>query len=310
MYDFIHLSLVGGITLLDPAVPLGTTSELLADADWEAAAMVAVLSLAIGGAVIWEGFDHYQTSRLVKNTATERVRSMAVGRTELNGAARPYEGTFPRPFTEGECIYGKYRVKERVKKEDDDGEMKTVWESIAVGSFAERMVLEDETGAVILENPPMGYSGKMCTTKTQGKLANLFEDTFLGDWLNLGPDAQTARFLEEHDIPLTSGNRRQYEQKVVPDGTELYVLGQATRRSDDTDEAILDQLHERHETFADELIIERDSGSGEYIVTSQDEDEVSRTQLMKAMGTIATGILCVAFGAGMLGVALQNYGVL
>lgn len=292
------------------SVVLQSSGDLLGDADWEGTAFLGVAFLALGAVAIKLGFDQYQTSQLVKNTAPERIRSVAVGRTELNGAARQYDTTYPQPFTGGECIYGRYRVREQVQEEDSDGETKHVWEPIATGQFGDRLVLEDDTGAIILDNPPVEYSSEMCTTKTQGKLDNLFEDTILGDWFNLGPDEQTARFLDEQGIPLTSSNRRQYEQKVVLPETELYVLGQAVRRDDETDEAILDDIAKRHETFMNDLIVERDEGSGEYIVTAKDEESLSRARLLKAMGMVATGVFCIAFGAAMLGVTLQNLGYL
>jgi len=305
--DLSTSSLVAALARLG-STPLQSSGDVLGDADWEGTAFLGVACLALGAVAIKLGFDQYQTSQLVKNTAPERVRSVAVGRTELNGAARQYDRTYPQPFTAGECVYGRYRVKERVKEEDDDGETKNVWDSIATGQFGERLVLEDETGAIILDTPPVEYSSEMSTTKTQGKLDNLFEDTILGDWFDLGPDEQTARFLGEQGIPLTSSNRRQYEQEVISPGTELYALGQAVRRGDETDEAILDDLATRHETFIEDLVIERDEGSGEYIVSGNEEETLSRTRLLKAVGMVSAGLLCIVFGAAMLGVTLQNVG--
>lgn len=307
MYGTVHSLFVGVPIAIDSPVPLEASGEFLADADWEAAAVFAAGFMLVGLILVKQGFDKYRTSGLIKNTATERVRSMAVGRTELNGEARAYDQTYPQPFTAGECVYGRYRIRERVKKETKDDETETVWESIAFGRFTDRMVVEDETGAVILERPSVGVS----TTKTQGRVANLLEDTVLGDWFDLGPDEQTATFLEENDIPRTSSNRRRYEQTVVPPGTDLYVLGQATPREDDADEDdVVDRLQERHETFVDDLVIERDDGSGEYIVTTKDEGEIARTHLLKAVGTMCTGLFVAAIGAWMLGLALQNYGAM
>jgi len=41
--------------------------------------------------LIYKGTDKYRKYALVRNTATERIRSMALGRTELEGVARPAE---------------------------------------------------------------------------------------------------------------------------------------------------------------------------------------------------------------------------
>jgi len=139
MYEQIPTLLIDGVLQFAPVVLLESSSELLADADWEGVAMFGLFGLLVGAVVIHQGFDKYRNSRIFENTATERIRSMAVGRTELNGAAKPYDGTFPRPFTEGEYIYGEYRVKEYVQREDHDGETEMVWETIARGEPVERL---------------------------------------------------------------------------------------------------------------------------------------------------------------------------
>jgi len=294
-------------TTLDAFVPLQSDEGSLED--WQVMAIAAAMCLLAGVGVLRMGADQYGKSRIVKNTGTEKIRSMAVGRTELNGTARAYDQTYAQPFRKGECVFGTYSVQELVTKQDGDEEKKE-WKTITSGTIGDRIVLEDETGAVIMERPSMTYSGELETRTKQGNLANLFEETFLADWFGLGPNKQTVAFLEENGIAVSSSNRRKYVQKVVPPETDLYVLGQAVRRDDDADAGLIETLHEKYDGFTDTLVIERDDGSGEYIVTDKSEDKMARDQFLKAVAAIGGGIVFMALGAGLLGLSLQGYGLI
>jgi len=308
MIELTLTPLLDGVTAFDGLVPLQNNDDALED--WQAMALVAGLCFPVGLAVIKMGFDRYHSSRIVANTGTERIRSMAVGRTELKGTARQYDRTYAQPFEDGECLLAEYSVQELVTKEDGD-EKKQVWETVTSGTLGDRIVLEDETGAVVVKQPSMTYSRELETRKKQGILANIFEGTFVGDWFGLGPNESTVAFLEERNISLRTNRRRLYEQKVVPSGTELYVLGQATERDDDAeDDAIVERLAGSYDRFLDALVIEGDDGSGEYIVTDKNEGGISRHHLLRALLAIVGGVGFVVLGAVFLGLSLQEYGLI
>ena len=100
------------------------------------------------------GAKQLQTARLIKNTPPEKVRSIALGRTELRGKARDAGVTFDRPFTEGKCLYYSYSVEEKrvTTEKDDDGntKTKTEWKTISSHSLAAPFLLDDDTGEVLV----------------------------------------------------------------------------------------------------------------------------------------------------------------
>lgn len=60
---------------------------------------MSLVVFVFGAVVLYSGFDQWRVKRLVQDTPTEQGRSVAVGRTELRGVAKPTYGTVDRPFT-------------------------------------------------------------------------------------------------------------------------------------------------------------------------------------------------------------------
>ncbi len=295
------------------ALDLLSSNSEFGDEDWHLFLMLSAFFLPFGLVSVKKGADMYNRSRLVKNQATEKVRSVAVGRTELKGAARACEEVYPQPFKEGDCVFARWEIEERVTKEvpGEEDETKTEWETQKSGYLGDDIVLEDDTGAIILKDPPMKFSDEATAQITEGRLSNLFEDTFLTRWFDLKPNEPTQRFLEKQGMPITSDDRRRYTQKVIPPGTELYALGQVVpQEEDDVAEDLLLELEERHENFQENLMMEKDTGSGEYIVSDMSEDELARGKFYRTLILLAGGVLLFAVGAGLLGLAAQDYGLI
>lgn len=280
----------------EPGVPLQEGQDVQ---DWQAALLFAAMCFAVGAVALKLGTDRYRKSRIVKNTSRERIQSMAIGRTELSGTARPSDGTYGEPFGNGEVIFAKWGVSEwREKHPNDDEDDTKTWESIASGRLGTHVVLEDETGAVMLDTPPTGdLSEEMVQTEEVGP--------------GTVPPEKIAEFLESEGISTASSNKRQFRQRVIRDGTELYAFGEARRRDDDSrDEAVIQRLQERHDNFVEELVLGRDSETETYIVSDKDEDEISRGAFARTLAFLLGGVAFTALGAGLLGYGLQLNGLL
>lgn len=267
--------------------------------DWEAAVLFAAMCFAVGAVALKLGADRYRKSRIVKDTPTERIRSLAIGRTEITGTARPYDGTYEEPFGNGEVVFARWRVSEwREKHPNDDEDDTKTWKTVGSGRIGDRIVLEDETGAVTLETPPTG---------------DLSDDLVRTEEVGPGtvPPGKIAEFLESQGISTASSNKRQFRQHVIRDGTELYAFGEVSRRdSDSRKESVVEKLLERHDTFVEELIFSRDSSTEQYIVSDKDEDEISRDASLWTLVFLLGGLAFTALGAGLLAYGLQLNGVL
>jgi hypothetical protein len=82
---------------------------------------------------------------LVEDTPAEKVRSAAVGRTELEGTAKPTAGTITAPFTDEKCLHVSWRVEEL--RGSGDGED---WEAIAAADLSVPFLLDDGTGELLV----------------------------------------------------------------------------------------------------------------------------------------------------------------
>ena len=116
------------------------------------AAQVEVLlfvGLAFVGAlgVIFWGFQTYQFGRIIRDTPTEKVRSLSMGRTEVQGNIIPTTSVYDQPFTEGQCVYYEYKVKEYKEDSDDDGKS---WQTIESNEASEPFYVDDGTGQILV----------------------------------------------------------------------------------------------------------------------------------------------------------------
>lgn len=231
--------------------------------------LVLVFLFGLGLLSIYHGYDEYRAGRLIRDTGTETVRSAAVGRTELEGTATPRGTVLDRPFTEGDCLYASYQIRE--EREDDDGD--TTWATVDHDTWVTDFSLDDGTGAILVEpdvSAKFEISDENSTRISVGK--------------GQPEPPEVAEFLEHgtHVQPTAMYNRR-YVEEVIPPGESVYVLGGAEIRAD---------AEGRDE---DQLVVRRDEGSDRFIVSDMPEDELTSTLSRRAPVLILLGLGMSAF---------------
>lgn len=153
-----------------------TSTEVLLSLLDEEPGLFAVLAffLLAGFAIMAVGGKQFNTGRLIKNTPPEKVRSMAVGRTELHGKVRDAGVTFDQPLTGGKCVYYRYSIQEERewKEKNDDGETETKreWKTVSSHSLAAPFYLDDGTGEVLV----LGNAGANFHISGDNKLSKTF----------------------------------------------------------------------------------------------------------------------------------------
>ena len=264
---------------------------------WMEFAIIAAMCIPVGVVSFKLGLEQYRKSSFVRGTAQVVIEALDEGRAQLSGKARPYETTYDQPFEVGECVYGRWRVRELVPKhrnnQDDD---QYTWETIASGRIGDRIVLEDDTGAIVARRPSMTLSDELHTRQT------VAEDHV--------PSGKVGDFLDAQGISKIGNRRRRYEQRVIPPGTDLLVVGYAWPRTDDEDEAVFETLRETYDGFRDDLVIGRDRETRKYDVTDKSEGQLTRHYLLWTMGFGLGGLVFVGLGAVFLFRAIQEYGLL
>ncbi len=288
------------IPWLVPAVPLSSIQENLAGV-----AIVAGIVL-VGVFVTRSGVDKYRTAKRIMNTPPEKVRSVAVGRTELHGHAREAGTVFDRPFNSGKCLYYSYTVKEQreVETRDEDGnkEKEKKWNTISSHSLAAPFYLEDDTGEMfVLANAGANFviSGDNKWSKTyRGKAPSGLASGF-----STSPDIADAMpdNIDVEDPGLLT--KIQYKLPKIgaePDSLQANLSGSPqrpeTRSSGGKGRLIKTKVSEEvlpvdGETYVyggahirdtdigsneDRLFIASDQGSGEFIISDKSEEEVAK----------------------------------
>ena len=191
--------------------------------------LLLAAGILVGLGMIYYGFRNYRVSRLIKNTPTEKSRSAAVGRTELHGTAVPKEYIFEQPFTDGECLYASYKVREYHEYNDDDKDDE--WKTIFSKTLAPPFYLDDGTGEILVDadaDATFEISDENSTTIRVGKRRSPPQKVqeFLG-----GPDGTPSRNAASTITDVlggvagnltNSGHATQYveQAEAVSDGDE------------------------------------------------------------------------------------------
>lgn len=242
------------------------------------------LFLLVGLLVIYAGFDEWRKKRLIQDTPTEQVRSIAAGRTEIAGTATPTEGTVEQPFAEGECLYADWEIEEH--HHDDDG---SDWHTIDRGEVATPFALDDGTGTVRVA----------ASTDATWEISEEHH-TRIDVGARESPPEEVRSFLETHsetdvgDEGIVFGDRRRYTQEVLPPNEEVYVFGRAAEREDASG------------SNEERLVMERDGGSGRFIISDMTESELTESLSTRAPLFILLGL---AMSVGGLYGVLWSVGV-
>ncbi|MEF8783377.1 MAG: GIDE domain-containing protein [Haloarculaceae archaeon] len=246
--------------------------------------------------LVYDGFNKWQTKRLIQDTPTETIRSMAVGRTELDGVAKSVDDTVEAPFTDEECLHIDWEIEEWRKDTNDDDYH---WETIARGVRSVPFYLDDGTGKVPVratEGDPtyeISDANRWRTTVGRGR----------------SPPTEVREFIQRHDSryddtsffeepvdaltdlvqseEIGSANRkRRYSQTILPDGSSVYLLGSAIPR-------------DSAEGGQDESLLEitRTESLDKLLVSDRSEDELesyySKRGPLEVVGGLALSAICL-----------------
>ena len=287
-----------------------------------------VLAMLCGGFLLglylmYDGYDTWKTLRLMQDTATSKVRSMPVGRVELQGEVVSYGRTFDPPYHETACVYVDWAAKRREKHTDEDGNTHYTWETVASGTRAAPFDLDDGTGRATVrgdidaaefdvddddnrhrvtygrgESPPdevVEFIRRARGNHPSQQQADGEDQE--GDEGLLGEVVDTVTDLAGGSTPLTRTNRkRRYTQRVLPVGNETYVLGGA----EPVEDASMDAGQQ-------DLLEVTDDASTEDLLVADDPEKELRGEYSTAAP--AKGVGGLALSAVTLYLLLSWYAV-
>lgn len=238
----------------------------------------------VGGVFFYKAREQYNKSAQVKNTAKEKIRSVALGRTELKGKARENTQNYDKPFTDGECLYSIWKI-ERKSRDNESGK----WTTISSGTVGSPFLLDDGTGKIIVDindgEPDWEFSEETKDQFRDGLLRRTLYKS--GRYPEFNED-RIKEFAEDNDIELGSSEKR-YTQKYIEEGDEVYVLGETKQIEDVSDNADITKSSDR-------LKIGQDENSGKFIISDKDEQTLSKSFRRKALMYTIGGFIVVMYG--------------
>lgn len=108
--------------------------------------ILAVMGFFAGVSSFYKGFLLLKKKRLIENTPTSKIRSIAMGLVEVYGKVVPYnENLLMSQFSKKKCVYYRYIVEEL-----RGGKSKN-WETIQKSEEAVPFYLQDDTGSVLVD---------------------------------------------------------------------------------------------------------------------------------------------------------------
>ncbi len=254
-------------------------------------------------AIYW-GWKRYRRYMLIRDTPTEKVRSMAVGRTELEGTVRVDGEPMDAPFTDDPCVFASWTIREyRYDSEDDEYE----WQTIASGDDSRDFYLEDETGRVLVRAGKYDTdfdisSDNEVTISVDGSqtpppeirefIHDERDDWDLKQLLDNPLGAITDAISSDGSVGGTSNDRR-YSQTILPIDSHIYLLGRAEPRP-------IDEASDR-QVGANEDLLEMipDSATGLFLISDRKEEKLasyySKMAPVAIFGGLALSAVCLYF---------------
>jgi hypothetical protein len=178
------------------------------DPRWPIAAGMAVVG---GPLLLWRGFHHLRTCRLIENTPTARIRSMAMGLVELNGRVEARSQIFA-PFSGRACAHWQVEIAAR-------GRRRGSWSVIHRNHSGNPFYLEDDTGVAMVF--PQGSD---CRVRygTDEECSGFNLPDVYADYVRENPGAIG---------PLHRLSWLRFRERTLEDGMQVYALGTAMPRS-------------------------------------------------------------------------------
>ena len=173
------------------------------------AACWATAGLVTGPWLYYRGFRTLRTRRLIADTPTARIRSMAMGLVEINGVVEP-RSTQSAPFSDKPCAYWEVDIAIRSRNS---------WRIVHRNQSGSPFYLSDETGVALVY--PHGSHGRI-PFGTEEHCAGLLLPPCYAEYMDAHPSllGRVARF----------GSLR-FRERILEAGQRVYVLGTATPRS-------------------------------------------------------------------------------
>ena len=221
--------------------------------------------------LIW-GLLSFKVKRLIENTPTSKIRSIAMGLVEIYGEVEPSKNNILKsPFSNNDCVYYKYTVEELRQSGKH-----TTWVTIKKGEEKRLFYLKDETGSVLID-----LTGAKIDIPTD----NVFDSS-----LGRDPSETVKQFLSTRNIAwegfLFGVNKTmKYTEYFIAPGDRLYIMGSAE------DNPYIKEASA--EKGVEDVMIQKGKFEKFYYVSDKHEDAILFRYALKTYGGLIIGSISI-----------------
>lgn len=222
------------------------------------------------------GFKMLRLKRLIENIPTSKIRSVAMGLTEVKGeVTRSLQDYLKSPFTNVDCIHFHYKIEEYRRS----GKRKR-WVTVSSGSKSVPFFVKDETGEMIVH--PKGAKFDIPIDNKFG-----FSRNETPPHLNVDDNISIKSFFG-------FSKRLRFSESFVEPGNNVYVLGSA-KNSEFKDTIDSNLSHTQ-------IMIAKGENEKVFYISDHSEKGIVRKKTWQsALGILGGGALALFALAGILG---------
>ncbi len=237
----------------------------------------AIAGFIVGPALLYYGFKNWHLKRLIENTPTSKIRSIAMGLVEIYGSIdKPFKQFLKSPFTNQDCVYYYYIIEKLQQSKN-----KKTWAIIKQGQTQTKFHLKDNTGSVLVD-------------PTEAKIEILPTYQKTTNELKIMPPA-IKQFCTKNNIALTTflgfGRTLRFTEYTLAHNDKIYILGTA-------DDNPYKEEATAHHGIEDVMI--QKGKHGIFYISNQEEKNILLWMKLKAYGGVYGGTIIFLTAAGYL----------
>lgn len=218
----------------------------------------------LGVLFFWGGFRTLKKKRLIENTPTSKIRSLAMGLVEIYGTVIPKKKTLTSPLTSKDCVYYDYKVQEYRKRGK-----RSSWVTIRSGTDMTPFELKDETSSVLVD--PIGAE------------VSIPEDfTFESGLLRKDPPNNIKDFLRKNNLTyeglLGINKQMRFAESYITQKDKLFILGTAGDNPN-----VKEATSKKN---VEDIMIQKGSNNIYFISDKQEKEVLKKLSLMSVGGII------------------------
>ncbi|MBN1157227.1 hypothetical protein JXA85_06395 [Candidatus Woesearchaeota archaeon] len=225
-------------------------------------------AIGVGAGIyfFYNGFRLMSEKRLIENTPTSKVRSLAMGMVEVYGEAHPSKGKlFKSPFSGKDCVWCNWTVEEYRSSGKSSH-----WQKIRSGILSDYFFLKDDTGSVLVDPNKANIDVPIDFEAESGSFRGKLPATAV-DFLNQ-QNVSTTGFLG-----LTKKLR--VKESYIAPKDKVYIMGTAGDNP-----FVEDGSSQKNET---DIMIQK--GKSFYYISDKPEREVLKKYGWKVTGGLFGG---------------------